>query len=152
MTGLYFEDYQPGEVYTSVGRTVTETDIVLFTGLSGDRHQLHTDESWVQENTAFGGRIAHGPLGLAMAMGLTAQLGLSEGTTIAFLGIEEWNFKGPIRIGNTVHVEMEIADKRATSKPGRGVVTRTHRLINQDGVVVQEGRTLILVRARPGDE
>jgi acyl dehydratase len=152
MTGLYFEDYQPGEVYTSVGRTVTETDIVLFTGLSGDRHQLHTDELWVQQNTVFGGRIAHGPLGLAIAMGLTAQLGLSEGTTMAFLGIEEWNFTGPIRIGNTVHLEMEIADKRATSKPGRGVVTRTHRLINQDGAVVQEGRTLILVRARPEDE
>jgi acyl dehydratase len=152
VTGLYFEDYQPGEVYTSVGRTVTESDIVLFTGLSGDRHQLHTDESWVLRNTDFGGRIAHGPLGLAMAMGLTAQLGLSEGTTMAFLGIEEWNFKGPIRIGDTVHLEMEIADKRATSKPGRGVVKRQHRLVNQDGAVVQEGKTVILVKSRPADQ
>jgi acyl dehydratase len=152
MTGLYFEDYELGEVYRTVGRTVTEADIGLFAGLSGDHNQLHTDEVWVQENTPFPGRIAHGPLGLAIAMGLGSSLGLSQGMTIAFLEIESWKFKAPILIGDTVSVEIEIAELRETSKPHAGVLKRNVRLVNQRGEVVQEGRTVTLVKRRPSED
>jgi acyl dehydratase len=148
MSGLYFEDYVPGTVYRTVGRTVTESDIGLFSGLSGDHNQLHTNDVWVRENTDFPGRIAHGPLGLAIAMGLGAQLGLSQGTTLAFLEIERWKFAGPILIGDTISCEIEIAEKRETSKPHVGVLKRDVRVINQRDQIVQQGRTVTLVKRR----
>jgi acyl dehydratase len=150
--GLYFEDYVLGDVYHTVGRTVTESDIGLFTGLSGDHNQLHTNEVWVRENTPFPGRIAHGPLGLSIAMGLGASLGLSQGTTLAFLEIESWKFKQPILIGDTVSVEVVIAELRETSKPHAGVLKRDLRVINQHGDVVQEGRTVTLVKRRQPED
>jgi acyl dehydratase len=152
VAGLYYEDYVLGNVYETVGRTITETDVTLFSGLSGDYNQLHTNDVWVRENTDFPGRIAHGPLGLSIAMGLGASLGFSQGTTLAFLEIESWKFKRPILIGDTVHVEVEIAEKRETSKPHAGVLKRDIRLINQHGEVVQEGRTVTLVKRRPAEE
>jgi acyl dehydratase len=148
MPGLYFDDYVPGTVYRTVGRTVTEADIGLYAGLSGDHNQLHTNDVWVRENTTFPGRIAHGPLGLAIAMGLGASLGLSEGTTVAFMEIESWKFTGPILIGDTISVEVVIAEKRETSKPDRGVLKRDMRVINQRDEVVQEGRVVTLVKRR----
>jgi acyl dehydratase len=152
MTGLYYEEYVPGTIYTTVGRTVTESDIGLFSGLSGDHNQLHTNDEWVRANTNFPGRIAHGPLGLAIAMGLGAQLGLSQGTTVAFMEIENWKFKGPILIGDTISCEVEIAEKRETSKPHVGVLKRDIRVVNQRGEVVQEGRTVTLVKRREAEE
>lgn len=149
MAGLYFEEYAPGTVYKTVGRTVTEADIGLYSGLSGDHNQLHTNEVWVRENTPFSGRIAHGPLGLGIAMGLGSSLGLSDGTTLAFLEIERWKFKAPIMIGDTISVEVVIAETRETSKPDRGVLKRDLRVINQRGEVVQEGRAVTLVKRRP---
>jgi acyl dehydratase len=147
--GLYFDDFVVGATYQTVGRTVTESDIGLFAGLSGDHHQLHTDELWVRKNTDFPGRIAHGPLGLSIAMGLGGLLGLTAGTTIAFVEIERWKFKGPILIGDTIRVEIEIAEMRETSKPDVGVLKRDYRVINQRDEVVQEGRTVVLVKRRP---
>jgi acyl dehydratase len=150
--GLYWEDYVLDDVYHTVGRTVTESDIGLFSGLSGDHNQLHTNDVWVRENTSFPGRIAHGPLGLAIAMGLGSSLGLSQGTTLAFLEIESWRFKKPILIGDTISVEVVIAELRETSKPHAGVLKRDLRVINQHGDVVQEGRTVTLVKRRPPEE
>jgi acyl dehydratase len=152
VTGLFFEDYVLGNVYRTVGRTITESDIALFAGLTGDYNQLHTNEVWVRENTDFPGRIAHGPLGLSIAMGLGASLGFSQGTTLAFLEIENWKFKRPILIGDTLSVEVEIAEKRETSKPHAGVLKRDIRVLNQRGEIVQEGRTVTLVKRRVEEE
>jgi acyl dehydratase len=152
VAGLFFEDYVLGNVYRTVGRTITESDIALFAGLTGDYNQLHTNEVWVRENTDFPGRIAHGPLGLSIAMGLGASLGFSQGTTLAFLEIESWKFKRPILIGDTLSVEVEIAEKRETSKPNAGVLKRDIRVLNQHGEIVQEGRTVTLVKRRVEEE
>ncbi len=80
--GLYFEEIAEGFRIASPGRTITEADIVMFAGLSGDYNPLHTDQEYAQQ-TIFGGRIAHGLLMLAIASGLAMQLGFMLGTVEA---------------------------------------------------------------------
>lgn len=146
--GLYYEDIEVGREYVSPGRTITETDVVQFAGLSGDYNPIHTDAEFARES-AFGERIAHGLLGVAVISGLSARIGLFDGTAIAFLGLT-WDFTGPIRLGDTVHLRMTIADKRETSKPDRGIVHRDMRLVNQHGETVQKGVFKLMVKRRPG--
>lgn len=149
MVEFYFEDLEVGARFTSPGRTVTEADIVNFAGLSGDYMPLHTDAEYAK-NTIFGERIAHGLLGLIIASGLFTRTELAGGitnTVIALLGVT-WGFKGPIKIGDTVHLEVEVVDKKETSKGDRGIVTLKRRLINQRGELVQEGETPLMVKRR----
>jgi acyl dehydratase len=146
----YFEDLELGSVFSSPGRTVTETDIVIFAGLSADYNMLHTDAEY-SKNTVFGERIAHGLLGLAIASGLFTRTELNRmlnETVIAMLGINSWRFTAPIKIGDTVHLEIEITSKKETSKPDRGVVAFKRRLINQRGEVVQEGEIPLMIKRK----
>ncbi len=89
--GMYFEEFQVGQRIISRGRTVTESDIVTFAGLSGDYTQIHTDTEF-SKNTPYGQRIAHGLLGLSIASGLAMQTGVLEGTVLFFREIVEWKF------------------------------------------------------------
>ena len=88
MAGLYFEEFTVGQKITSVGRTVTEGDIMSFAGLTGDYNQIHTDAAFAA-GTQFGQRIAHGLLGLSIAVGLLMRTGVLEGTVLAFREINE---------------------------------------------------------------
>ncbi len=88
MAGWYLEDFEVGKTYISGGRTVTETDVVNFAGLSGDFNPLHMDEEYAAAHSIFGRRIAHGMLGAVIMTGLSNQTGMFEGTTIAFFGTE----------------------------------------------------------------
>lgn len=148
---FYWEDFEPDTTWTTPGHTVTETDIALFSGLSGDHHELHTDDEWVKANTDFGGRIAHGQLGLSLATGLSGRLGHLAGTSLAFVAIENWRFLGPIKIGDTIHVDITLAEKRETSKPDRGIIKRRFSVKNQRGELVQDGLTVTLVKRRPAN-
>ena len=112
--GLYFEDFQVGDEFHSVSRTITESDVVNFAGLSGDFNQIHTDDEFAK-TTIFKGRIAHGLLGLAVISGLAARLGFVEGTTIALRNIE-WKFKNPIRAGDTIRVIFTVKRKEIYRK------------------------------------
>jgi acyl dehydratase len=142
----HFEDIQVGEEYESPGRTVTEADIVIFAGLSGDYNVLHTDAEFMK-SSIFGERIAHGLLGLSIQAGLLTR-GMRPYATIAFLGLR-WKFKGPIKIGDTIRVRAKVAGKKETGKPDRGIVTLFRQVLNQRGEVVQEGETDIMVARRP---
>ncbi|MFQ6015186.1 MAG: MaoC/PaaZ C-terminal domain-containing protein [Anaerolineae bacterium] len=144
--GKYFEEFQLGEEATSAGRTVTETDIVNFAGLSGDFNQLHTDAHFAQE-TVFGQRIAHGLLGLSMASGLFVRLGYLEGTVKAFMGLE-WKFRKPILIGDTIKVHTRITRLEAKPKLGGGLVFFDAAVINQKGETVQRGELVMLMASR----
>jgi acyl dehydratase len=144
---LHFEDLEVGQTYLSQGRTITEADVVNFAGISWDFNVLHTDEEFMKK-TQFGKRIAHGLLGLAIQSGLTYRALSQPVATLAFLGLKEWNFKGPIYMGDTIRLRLTIAEKRETSKPDRGVVSWRRELLNQSDEVVQEGLTLTLVRRR----
>ena len=142
----YFDDIEVGEEYESPGRTVTETDIVIFAGLSGDYNILHTDAEFMKQSI-FGERIAHGLLGLSIQAGLFTRATLPY-ATIALAGLR-WKFKGPIKIGDTIRVRARVSAKKETDKPERGVVTLERRVLNQRDEVVQEGETDLLVERRP---
>src|SRR5688572_2289560 len=144
----FFDDIQVGETYESPGRTVTETDIVIFAGLSGDYNILHTDAEFMK-SSIFGERIAHGLLGLAIQAGLFTRATQAY-ATLAFVGLR-WKFKGPIKIGDTIRVRATVAAKKDASKPDRGLVTVQRTVLNQRGEVVQEGETDLMVerRSRP---
>lgn len=143
---LYFEDFRVGDRYTTVGRTVTEADIVNFAGLSGDYNPLHLDREHAA-GMPFGERIAHGMLTLSITSGQFNQLGLVNETVIAFMEMH-WKFKGAVKIGDTVHSEIGVLDVQKTSKPGRGVVTVEFDVRNQRGETVQLGTFALLVRSR----
>jgi 3-hydroxybutyryl-CoA dehydratase len=134
-----------GDEWESPRRTVTETDVVLFAGLSGDFNPLHVDHS-AAKNNPFGRPIAHGLLGLAVASGLMSQAPRVD--TLAFLAIIEWKFQRPIFFGDTIHAVSRIESLEAQAKGRRGVVTWQRRILNQDGQLVQDGRTHTLVRSR----
>jgi len=142
----FFEDIEVGETYESPGRTITEADIVLFAGISGDYNVVHTDAE-LMKGSIFGERIAHGLLGLSVQSGLITR-GMQPYATLAFLGVR-WKFKGPIRIGDTIRVRAEVTGKKETSDAGRGVVTHARTIVNQRDEVVQEGEMDLLVERRP---
>ena len=148
MVGLYWEEWEIGREWTTRARTVTETDMVLFTGLSGDYNSLHTDEEFCKE-TQFGTRVVQGTLGYTIASGLVYQLHLYDDTIIAFLGWDNLRFTGPIKPGDTIHVRIEVTERRESSKPDRGVLKRLLQIINQRGEVVQEGIQAFLIKRKP---
>ena len=146
---FYFEDLRIGDEFTSPARTITEADVTLFAGLSGDHNPLHTDEEFAKQ-TPFGRRIAHGLLGLSVAVGLASRLGLFDGTGIGFLGLE-WSFLAPIFLGDTIRARFVVEEKRETKKPDRGVLVLATEVVNQRGEVVQRGKRTYLVRTRAGE-
>lgn len=146
MTSRFFDDFERGEKFTTDSRTITEADLVRFADLSGDRHRLHLDETYAKQSL-FGGRIAHGLLGLSIASGLWVRLGLLEESILAFLGLE-WKFVAPVRIEDAVHTVVTVKEKRASRPPDRGVLILDVAVLNQRDETVQEGIWTLLVKAR----
>lgn len=146
--GRYFEEFAVGQSYTSVGRTITEHDVLTFAGLSGDYNQIHTDSEFAK-TTPYGQRIAHGLLGLAIASGLAMRTGILEGTVLAFREIEEWKFIKPVFIGDTLQVEMRVVEVKALPRLGGGMVSIQVDVINQRAESVMKGKWLVLVASKP---
>ena len=147
MSLRFFDEVETGEEYTTPGVTVTEYHVMQFAGLSMDFFELHTNEEFARQ-TIFGRRVAHGLLGLAMADGLKNRSELHV-RAIASLGWT-WEFAGPIFLGDTIHVRMRVAEKRASrTKPDRGLVTLRLEVVNQRGEVVQKGENRLMVERRP---
>jgi acyl dehydratase len=143
-TGKFFDEFDIGETWETAGRTITETDLVLFASWSGDNHPLHTNEEYAK-TTQFGTRIFHGPGAFALATGLEVRLGFKDGTAIAFLGMT-WNLKAPVMIGDTIRVTETVAAKRESKKPDRGVITFDVAILNQRDEVCQDGQWLVLFK------
>ncbi|HMJ43434.1 MAG TPA: MaoC/PaaZ C-terminal domain-containing protein [Pseudolabrys sp.] len=148
MRGLYWEEWDVGAEFESPARTVTEADIVMFAGLSGDYNPLHVNEEYAK-TTPFGTRVAHGPLVYAISAGLLFQLHLYDDTLIAFLGFDSLKFTKPVKAGDTIHAKVKVLEKRETSNADRGVMKRQHQVLNQRGEVVQEGVLAFLLKRKP---
>lgn len=145
---LYFDDFVEGQEWLTPRRTVTEADIVMFAAVTGDYNPVHTDEEFARQ-TAFGGRILHGPAVFAISTGLEFRLGLKEGTAIAFLGMN-WDLKAPVRSGDTIHVYQRVESLRLTSNPSRGIVNFWLEVRNQRDEICQEGIWKVMFHTRAG--
>ena len=142
---LYFDDIAVGQEWESLGRTVTETDIINFAGVSGDFNPIHIDHEFAR-STMFRQPIAHGLLVFSMAGGLG--LFAPPMRTLAFVSIREWSFREPVFIGDTIRMRTKVLEKQAKGRGSRGAVTWQRQIVNQHGKVVQEGVTVTLVEAR----
>jgi 3-hydroxybutyryl-CoA dehydratase len=142
---LVFDDLSVGDEWESPRRTITETDVVNFAGISGDFNPIHVDHDQAARGP-FGKPIAHGLLGLAVASGLSSHAPRVD--TLAFLSILEWKFLQPIAFGDTVRVITRVNALEARSRGRRGLVTWHRRIVNQSNETLQEGLTQTLVRNR----
>lgn len=148
--GYRYDDLHVGMTFRSPGRTITDADLVGFAGLTGDFSELHTSDVYAR-SSQFGRRVAHGMLGLAYAHGLMwARNGELRETAIAFLGIGDWRFVGPIHVGDTIFVNYRIAALRdSRSRPTQAIATFDVELVNQDGAVLQKGQKALLCSRTP---
>jgi acyl dehydratase len=142
---LGYADLAPGLRFRSPGRTLTEADHTLFMMLSGDWHPIHADAEYARATKA-GQRLMHGSFGIALAMGMqTAALEFAD-PLIGALGLKQWDFRAPLLIGDTVHVTVQILERRPTRDGRRYVVERRLSLLRHDGTVIQEGIAAALLQ------
>ncbi|QEZ48939.1 acyl dehydratase [Cupriavidus oxalaticus] len=146
--GFYFEDLAVGARFGSRGRTITETDLVNFVNLSWLNEELFTNLH-DREHMAIPGRLVPGALVYACAEGLVTPS--MQGTGLAFLNAE-LDVSAPTFVGDTIHVECEVIEHRATSKPGRGLVRTRNKVVNQDGKLLMTYTPLRMMRMRVATE
>jgi 3-hydroxybutyryl-CoA dehydratase len=144
-TRLYYEDLNIGDEHLSTGRTVTETDVISFAGLSGDFNNMHIDEEFAKK-TVFGTRVAHGLCVLSIASGLWFTM--PRLATVAFMGLEDWRFSGAVKFGDTIRITRKLAEKKEHKRPNMGFLTFEVNIHNQTEEVVQKGKWVILVQRR----
>lgn len=149
MTSKYWDDFEVGDRVVTQAITITDAHLVNWAGLTMDFYPLHMDEEFAK-NTPFGTRIAHGPLIFAMAMGMAGMTGVYEDSIIAWLGLENMRIPGPTRVGDTVRVELEVRERRETSKPERGIGVLTYTVKNQRDENVMIFDCLQLMHRRTG--
>ena len=140
----YFEEYEPGAERRTLGRTITEADIVLHAGQTGDFYPHHMDAEWCKTQE-FGQRVAHGTLIFSVAVGMTA----GAVNMVAFsYGYDRLRFIRPVFIGDTISVRVTIAEKREHKRPDHGIVVERLEVVNQHGETVLACDHLLLVRRR----
>jgi acyl dehydratase len=141
----WYEDVEIGDHFTTAGVTVTEAHVIGFAGLAGDLFDVHMDDEFARAQ-GFPGRIAHGLLGLSLADGLKTRC------PVRFMGVASlgwnWKFRAPLLIGDRMHVLITVNERRLTKRGNRGIVTLGMKILKQDGTVVQEGSSELLVRSR----
>lgn len=148
--GLYgYDDLSEGAFFLTSGVTVTEAHIVGYAGISGDLFDVHMDDTFAREQ-GFPGRIAHGLLGLALIDGLKTRcpVRLQGIATLSW----NWSFKAPILIGDRIAARFDVHAKRPTRRADRGIVTFNVSVVNQNGEVVQEGQTLLMMGGRQASD
>jgi acyl dehydratase len=142
--GRVFDEFEIGQRFVTPGRTITEADIGAFAGLTGDYNPVHTDETFAAASD-FGSRIAHGPMGIGIAFGLASRLDLIDGTVVALLGLN-WDFKAPMRPGDTIRALIGVAGKRPVTNPSLGLIELAIELVSQRDEILQSGSARLLLR------
>ncbi len=146
-TGLHWNDVDLGDRFRTLGRTITEADITMFINAVGMVEEMFTNTEYIKEVSVIGQRPVPGSLVFCMAEGLLMQSTMQR-TGMAFL---EANVKvlKPTTAGDTIHVECEVVEARATSKEGRGLLRTANKVVNQRGEVVMTYNPLRMVKTRP---
>ncbi|WP_216830282.1 MaoC/PaaZ C-terminal domain-containing protein [Alkalihalobacterium elongatum] len=143
---LFFDDFSLGDEMISSRRTITEADVVNFTGLSGDFNALHIDEEFAKE-TPYKTRVAHGLLSVSVVTGLQSMMGNINSSTLGLLEIN-WKFKKGVIPGDTIYAKFVVKDKKETSKNDRGVLIRSVYVYNQHQQIVSEGEIILLMKRK----
>lgn len=150
MAGLYFEEFQLGQIFDhALKRTVTEADNVFFSALTHNPAALHLDEEYCREETEFGQRVVNSCFTLGLMVGISVG-DTTQGTTVANLGWDEVRFPKPLFHGDTVRVQSEVLELRESrSRPQNGIVIFAHRAYNQNNVLVAScKRSALMLRKR----
>lgn len=148
--GCYFEDLPVGRAFRTVGRTVTEPDIVQFVNATGMTEVLFTNLEFLREESDIKGRLAPGALAYCFAEGLLVQSTMQH-TGFAFLEMD-LKIENPVFAGDTIHVEVEVTEaRRSKSRPGRGLVRTRNRVIKQDGTCALTYTPLRMIKCRDAD-
>ena len=146
--GRYFEQFTEGEMVVTAGRTITETDVVNFAGMSGDYNAIHTNAAYASAGI-FQQRVAHGLLVMSIASGLAVQTGIIEETVLAFREVSNWKFSKPVFLGDTIRATLRITDLKPMKRLGGGAVTMKVAILNQNDDVVQRGDWVMLMMSQP---
>jgi acyl dehydratase len=150
--GWYFDDFEVGQVHTTMGRTVTEADVVNFVTFGGIFEEIFINAEYAQSNSLFKGRVAPFLLTLVFAEGLYVQSGHTHKGR-AFLGLEDLRMTAPVFCGDTIHVEVSVESARTSNgRPGNGILTMAHKVVNQNDVQVMSYRTTRMLACRPADD
>ena len=146
---LYLEDFHAGDVFITPEHKVTEEEVMEFCVMTGDMHPNHTDEEYMK-HTQFGTRIAHGMLGMSLAHGLMCSMKYYEDSVISVVAVENWAFRAPVFLNDTVHTRAEVLETRESrSKPDRGILKMRYTLLTQSGVEAQQGDFVFIIKKRP---
>lgn len=139
-----WESFALGDRYLTDAITVTETHVVNWASLTGDWVPLHVDAEYAA-GSAFGQRVAHGPLTLGLALGLGTRTAIFGNSVIAWLGLDEVRLPRPVLFGDTIRVAIDVAETRPTSKTGRGLTTLLYTVANQRGEEVMTFRSSFIL-------
>lgn len=144
MRGIPFNELEEGQVFWSVGRTVTEKDTMDVCALAGDYNPMHTDKAYANQSF-FGEAIPPGYLSILFVMGFIDRLGFMEGVGKAFLGME-WSYHAPVKTGDTIHCKITCDELKEVSNPDEGIVTYGIEVFNEDEDLVQTGEFTFLIK------
>lgn len=145
--GMYYEEFDVGQMLVTRGRTVTEADIVQFGALTGDFNPMHMDAEYCKASF-MGKRVAHGMLGISYAIGQLYQLGVLDGTILAFRELEA-KFSVPIFIGDTITIKATVKEKKDAARLGGGMVKFDLRIVNQEGKTITKAGITLLMASKP---
>lgn len=145
--GLYYEDLPVGRSFQTIGRTVTETDIINFVNCTGMVEVLFTNTEFLRAESDIKNRVAPAALAYCLAEGLLVQATMQH-TGFAFLHMD-FNVEKPVFAGDTIHVEVEVTEARLSrNRPGRGLVRTRNRIVKHDGTVAIVYAPLRMIKCR----
>ena len=145
----YFDDFEVGQVHTTMGRTVTETDLVNFVTFGGIFEEIFINAEYAKNSSLFKGRAVPGMLIMVVAEGLYVQTGHTHHGR-AFLGLDELRITAPVVCGDTIRAEVSVESMRASQgQPGHGILALRHRVLNQQKVEVMSYKTVRMLACRP---
>lgn len=145
--GWYWQEFEVGTKFRTVGKTLRDADIMHLVHATTLHEVLFTNQEYVAKESVIKGRFAPGPLIYLMAESLI--MPSIQMTALAFLDLH-MSSKQPLKVGETMHVEVEVTEARAAQKKGRGMVRTTNTVLNQRGEILQVYKALRLIKSKPG--
>jgi len=146
LTELFYDDLKHKDEFITRGRTISDSVVTNYAGVSGDFGDIHLDRE-IGKTTIFGKNIAHGLCVLSVASGLVVQTGILN-KTIAFYGIQNWSFTKPVFFDDTIKVKILVLDKKESSRKDRGLIVFGINILNQRDEVVQRGEWSVMLSRR----